>query len=204
MSQSHHTITLALPQENMVRLTTLLQSGIFLSCPTGTTIGVFLDSLPGFDMNYITERIQTIFFDGNAMDDLQRRFTQKKHVLALSAAMPGLAGAIFRKNSLCAALRTQENTHCSSISPETTTLICLKLFNMIAQEKGEKILQRGGLFTGESLKDFFLNRPSLLKSVSALQCDTQETVPAAFLSSLQDNQYYFFRIPQRNETGTNI
>ncbi len=194
MFQTNHTVTLTPPRENLAGLTTLLQSGILLTCPTGTSIGVFLDSLPDFDMNYITDRIQTIFFDGNAMDDLQRRFTKAEHVLALSAAMPGLAGAIFRKNSLCAALRTQGSFTASNISPNKTTTVCLKLFNMIAQEKGEKILQRGGVFTGKSLKDFFLNRPSLLQSATILQLDTLETTPTAFLSHLQEDQRYFFHI----------
>ncbi len=194
MSQTNHTVTLTLPRENMARLTTLLQSGISLTCPTGTSIGVFLDGLPDFNMNYITDRIQTIFFDGNAMDDLQHKFTKAEHVLALSAAMPGLAGAIFRKNSLCAALRTRESHNNSTISKNKSTTVCLKLFNMIAREKGEKILQRGGLFTGKSLKDFFHNRPSLLQSGTTLQLDSQEISPTAFLSSLQKDQCYFFHI----------
>ena len=194
MSQTNHTVTLTPPRENLAGLTTLLQSGILLTCPTGTSIGVFLDSLPDFDMNYITDRIQTIFFDGNAMDDLEHRFTKAEHVLALSAAMPGLAGAIFRKNSLCAALRTQGSHNDPSISPNTTTTVCLKLFNMIAQEKGEKILQRGGLFTGKSLQDFFHNRPSLLQSATTLQFDSLEITPTALLSHLQEDQYYFFHI----------
>lgn len=194
MSRINHTVTLTPPRENLVRLTTLLQSGIALTCPTGTSIGVFLDSLPDFDMSYITDRVQTIFFDGNAMDDLQRRFTKAEHVLALSAAMPGLAGAIFRKNSLCAALRTQGRVTDSNMSPNATTTVCLKLFNIIAQEKGEMILRRGGFFTGKSLQNFFHNRPSLLQSATTLQFDSLEITPTAFLSHLQEDQRYFFHI----------
>lgn len=164
-------IELTVRPNTLPRFTTLLQTGIGLKGVSGEAIGVFLSSLPGFDIDYIADRLQTIFIDGNAVDDLETVLTSPGHVLALSAAMPGLAGAIFRRNSLCSALRSVAS-HAATVSTGATEIyIRLKLFNMIALEKGPAVLHRGGLFSGESLKNFFTERPDLLDDITAMEID---------------------------------
>lgn len=183
-------LKLSVSLEKIELFTTLLQSGIILPCRTGTPIGVFLDNLPGFDLSYISERIQTIFLDGHAVDDLQRPFAKSRHVLALSAAMPGLAGAIFRRNSMCAALRTRPLQTASSSKSEEETEVHLKLFNMIAREKGAGILAAGGYFTGETLHEFFIQRPSLQQSLLSIELDRQHLKADDFLSHLLGSSQY--------------
>ena len=133
MSNNHTTTlsaTLFISPVEIYRFTTLLQSGIKLPVVAGTPLGIFINSLPGFDPNYISENIQTIFLDGNALDNLEHPLTQSEHIVALSAAMPGLAGAIFRRNSLCAALRTQQEKPQVTDQEKNEIIIHLKLFKV--------------------------------------------------------------------------
>ena len=86
--------------------TTLLQTGILVESKPQPTVRAFLGSLPGFTSQYMNERIETIFLNGLPVDDLETIINGSAPILAISAAMPGLAGAIFRKNGFHAPLRT--------------------------------------------------------------------------------------------------
>lgn len=186
----HPSLKITLDINNVSRFTSLLQSGIGLESTTGTSLGVFLTNLPHFDPDYINQRIQTIFFDGNAVDDLEKHFFEPHHVVALSAAMPGLAGAIFRRNSLCAALRTKASvtqTNNSSIKP---CIVTLKLFNNIALEKGAAILENGGIFSGSSLLDFFRQRPSLIMSATSFTLDNTIVPRERVIQQLDEAKTY--------------
>lgn len=197
--------TLVLPLELVISsaavnsFATLLQGGISLPAASGIPVGIFLNTLPGFDEKYITETIQTIFLDGNAIDDLQRPLTQTNHILALSAAMPGLAGAIFRRNSLCAALRTQKDT--SQPAPDQTQkiMVLLKLFNSIALEKGAGLLAKGGIFSGETLHSFFEQRPKLHQDVISLRLDGQSLSPDHLSACIDMDKRYFLGIKQSGQ-----
>lgn len=174
----------------MPRFTTLLQSGIHLKSFAGSSIGEFLTSLPELDVEYLSERVQTIFIDGSAVDDLEKRFTGPTHVLALSAAMPGLAGAIFRRNSLYAALRSVANDQGKSSREEREIDIRLKLFNMIALEKGPALLQHGGVFNGEVLAGFLHRNEILVDQILSIEADGNTVAAANFVGFLQHQEDY--------------
>jgi hypothetical protein len=140
--------------------TTLLQSGIEIKCPANESVARFLNRLPGFTINYISDVVQTIFLNGTAVDDLTVPLYGEEPILALSAAMPGLAGAIFRRNSFHAALRTTpdkktENTESAHIT------VTLKLFNSIASERGPELLKKSVIIKTGHLTNFLAKRPSL-------------------------------------------
>lgn len=194
-----HPIKMSVDEDKKELFTTLLQSGIGLESKAGVALGVFLDSLPDFDMDYLSDRVQTIFLDGNALDDLERKFTRSEHVVALSAAMPGLAGAIFRRNSLCAALRTMEEKGHESISGNRSVRVNLKLFNAIALEKGLQLLQHGGIFSGESLKDFFTLRPSLLQYIKEINFNDKDVIVRNFIEVLNSGDEYLLMINSANK-----
>jgi hypothetical protein len=152
--------------DSIGRYTAIFQPGVTLITSGTVSIGVFLNSLPGFTVDYINSRVQTIFLNGSAVDDLETPLTGVQPVLAISAAMPGLAGAIFRRNSMHAALRSASvQDPVPSEHPETFS-VTLKLFNMIAAEKGPGLLARGVGFTGTQLSDFFTDHPALLTSTT--------------------------------------
>ena len=195
-------ITFTIPGTKIDRFTSLLQSGMRLPAPSGLSLGVFIDSLPGFDIDYISNTVQTIFLDGNAIDDLEHPLTRPDHVLALSAAMPGLAGAIFRRNSLCAALRTRSNTSQPKTEDNHELYILLKLFNSIAQEKGGELLRLGGVFSGETLRSFFQQRPSLLEVIQTLLIDGENLAVNNLLLSLSDQKQYYLKITTTEQRET--
>ncbi|MFN2354040.1 MAG: hypothetical protein ABR512_05905 [Desulfopila sp.] len=181
----------------MPRFTTLLQSGIRLKSFTGSSIGKFLTSLPELDAEYLSERVQTIFIDGSAVDDLEKCFTGPTHVVALSAAMPGLAGAIFRRNSLFAALRSAAENQKKSSEEETEIEIRLKLFNMIALEKGPALLQQGGIFSGEVLAGFVQRNDILIDRILSVEVDGGTAAAAHLTDFLQHQEdYHTTIIPQ--------
>ena len=187
-------LKISLDIENVSRFTSLLQSGIGLESSTGTSLGVFLSNLPNFEPEYISDRVQTIFFDGNAVDDLEKHLSEPNHVVALSAAMPGLAGAIFRRNSLCAALRTNASSTHTDHSSTRPCIVTLKLFNHIALEKGGALLEKGGLFSGSSLIDFFHQRPALLLCIASFTMNNIPVPPERVIQQLDEAKTYHLQL----------
>ncbi len=100
-------LRLTVMADALALFTTVLQSGIELKTRRGVSLAKFLNTFPGFTAEYLADTVQTIFLNGTAVDDLSLQLTGNNPVLALSAAMPGLAGAIFRRNSFHSALRTE-------------------------------------------------------------------------------------------------
>ncbi len=162
-------VSLVIDRDGLAKFTTLLQSGILVDVPQGESIGDFLASLPGFSRDYIVQRVQTIFLDGLPADDLNQQLFGTGAVVAISAAMPGLAGAIFRKNGIHASLRTTADK-VSSESPAASKPITvrLKLFNMIAVEKGGHILGSGCTLAASSLAKFLGYRHTLSSQLKSL------------------------------------
>ncbi len=179
-------ILLLVKEEVPAGFTTLLQSGIFLEIRQGETIGDLLTSLPDFTMEYARQRIQTIFLNGLPADDLDQQLWGKKAVIAISAAMPGLAGAIFRKGGMHASLRTETAGKLSGNVENTQPLqIRLKLFNMIAAERGLAILAHGCVLQSAVVEKFFSYRPPLFAAVNEIVLDGNPADAQELTNSLQ-------------------
>jgi hypothetical protein len=73
---------------------------IRLMVRAGYTVREVLCGHLGVDPNFLERHIQTIFHDGKAVDDLDSEAVKDGSTLALSAAMPGLAGAILRRQGI--------------------------------------------------------------------------------------------------------
>lgn len=168
------------------RYTILFQSGVDIETTGDCSIGDFLDRLPGFTRQFITESVQTIFLNGSAMDNLETPLVGEKPVLALSAAMPGLAGAIFRRNSIHAALRSKGSFAQGGSDRPAKKTVKLKLFNMIATEKGEALLAAGVSFTGSALADFFLEHRTLFDSITQAELNGQPVEPEDLVHRLPE------------------
>jgi hypothetical protein len=159
----------------MEMFTSLLQSGILTPTAPGNSIGVFLENIQGFTTDYITSQVQTIFLDGTATDDMETKFAGENPVLALSAAMPGLAGAIFRKNSLHAALRTTKIARHDACGNSRIT-VTLKLFNTIARDRGPELLRQGVSLKAAGLKSFLDARTTLPSMIMVAELEGK-TIP---------------------------
>jgi hypothetical protein len=166
-TSSPHLAFKIIPQK-IDMFTSMLQAGIKIPTARGNSIGVFLEALPGFTADYITDAIQTIFLNGTATDDLETPLDGNNPVLAISAAMPGLAGAIFRKNSFHAALRTTKTAPVIT-SEQSQVTVTLKLFNSIARDRGTELLHEGVVLDAESISQFLTTRdtlPALIQNIT--------------------------------------
>ena len=163
--------------ESLPLFTTVLQSGIEVMSRKGEMIGHFLSTFEGFTPDYLADTVQTIFLNGTAVDDLTISFNTNTPVLALSAAMQGLAGAIFRKNSFHAALRTETSQSNNTNASDQPIIVTLKLFNSIAVERGPALLHRGVQMTGQSVSTFFAKRESLFPYIRSSEQNNASILP---------------------------
>lgn len=183
------TITIKLSDEGMEKFTTLLQSGIEIETTAGESILSFLEKIPGFTPEYIDNEVQTIFLNGTAMDDVHAPLTESDAVVALSAAMPGLSGAIYRKNSIHSHLRSVHHTADQAEVNHEKIAIYLKLFNSIAKDRGAELLRGGVTMKTGTILTFFQTRPWLLDQVQEIAIeDAQGYAREALVAALEQNE----------------
>ena len=75
----------------------LLNAGFMINVRVGESVRTLLCDRIGLDQSYFDERIQTLFLNSKPVDDPATAVVKDNAILALSAAMPGLVGATFRK-----------------------------------------------------------------------------------------------------------
>ncbi len=155
-------LKLVVRAESLSLFTSILQYGMDVVTQANTPLGKFLVSCPGFSEEYLAEAVQTIFLNGTAVDDLHIPLCGEHPLVALSAAMPGLAGAIFRKGGRHASLRTATITEGPGRKVGQGPLtVTLKLFNAIARDKGELILGLGAVMLSSVVVSFLEKREEL-------------------------------------------
>lgn len=131
----------------------LLQKGIHLHAQVGTSIRHLLCGQCKISGDYLASMVQTIFLDGKVVDDVNTATVRGGSTVALSAAMPGLAGATLRTGGLLAAFR-DGITHHEDVAPADghgTGLVKLKLFNLLIAELGPGLLAAGVWVTREEV-----------------------------------------------------
>lgn len=146
--------------DQLPRFIPLLISGFMVKVRVGCTIREMLREKLGLTQEYIEDRIQTIFLDGKPIDDIDSAILENGSTLALSAAVPGLAGTIFRKGGYLASLRSlltdaKEKKH----DIDRERFIALRLFNLLIRDLGLELLQQGIWIEGEELKEFLKSLP---------------------------------------------
>ena len=108
----------------------------------------------GLPTEYVDQRIQTVFINGSPVDDLDTAVVKPEDAIAMSAAMPGLLGAMLRKGGYYAALR-KEITHRSecAASGSGDGFVTIKFFNLTVREVGPLVLEYGIWLKPEELQD---------------------------------------------------
>jgi hypothetical protein len=144
------------------RFSEILQKGFAFNTLVGIHIKTFLCDFMALDPQYIQERISTIFLDGKAVDNIEEAIIREGSTLALSSAMPGLAGATLRRDGLYASLRDsitykEEAGNCRV----KEGIIILKLFNLLIDDIGPVFLQKGIVVKSQELQDFFIKQPDI-------------------------------------------
>ena len=158
------TVQISVQSKWLAMFSTLLAQGFFVTVETGVSLQNVLCDQLGIDRDYLNDRIKTIFLDGQAVDDVARTVVESCAVVAISAAMPGLVGAMMRKGGLYAGLR-------SGISYQATDargvvepgVIQLKLFNLVAKELGPHFLAQGIQLDSHVWQSFMSGRPEDFK-----------------------------------------
>ncbi len=159
IAYSAEPLTVMMPKEKVAAFSSLLQHGILYAVDKPVDICSFLLALPGFSADYLAKNVQTVFINGSAADSLDR-FLGSGGTVALSAAMPGLAGAIFRRQGPHGSLRsrTEGKADCGNTGPG---FITLKLFNSIATERVLELMTQGILIDSQAFLDFAGRREQL-------------------------------------------
>ena len=138
----------------------LLGKGFQIRAQMGCSIRDFLCRQLGLSSEYLEERIQTVFLNGKAVDDLDTASINPDAVLALSGAMPGLAGATLRRGGPLSKMRGEiSHVNESVCRPGGEGRVTLKLFNLALKDLGPMFLRKGIWIEGRDLHHF-LKQPS--------------------------------------------
>ena len=124
----------------------LLTYGFRFQARAGVSVSEFLVNALPIDPGYLAEQVQTIFKDGNPVDFPDQTEIRQSCTLSLSAAMPGVFGAAFRKDGHFGPLRRQGMPSCCQApagQQQDTLCVTVKCFNAVAAAIGDHLLHQG-------------------------------------------------------------
>ena len=154
------TLNITVEEDQVSAFFPLLALGFTVKSKVGVSVQELLCRQLGLSADYLDNRLQTIFLDGKAVDNVKTAVIRQDSALALSAAMPGLAGVTLRRGGAYATMR-QKITHKKKAKNEIVQdgSIVLKLFNLVARDIGPMFLIQGIWISGKNLQDFFRKAP---------------------------------------------
>ena len=161
---SHRSIELHLAPPLLSIFFPLLMAGVEVGVETGCSVKALLTEQFGISADYLSSRITTIFLNSKAVDNTATALIHDGAILALSGAMPGLVGATMRSGGYYAAMRGAMTYR--EEGEETGTRagrIRLKLFNLLLEELGPRVLRRGILLSAERLQEFLTAQPDTFR-----------------------------------------
>ncbi len=160
----------------------LLQQGLRIETLVGGSVQDFLVRQLGLNPKVIDEKIQTIFFNGKAVDDPGRAFLTDGASLALSGALPGLVGATMRRGGFYASLRNPITFQGGpGFQGPQKGKIVLKLFNILLQDLGPRILENGFMIEESKLLDFLRRNESDLADECQIRDGNGIEIPYRYL-----------------------
>jgi hypothetical protein len=164
LMQVDRSLEVQLPTELLRIFSPLLQSGIGIEIELGCSIQQLLTEQLGIASEYVSGRITTIFLNSKAVDKAGTAMIHDGAVLALSGAMPGLVGATMRSGGYYAAMRGAMTYHDDREIPVGQRgVITIKLFNLLLEELGPRLLLRGFLLRADRWREFLAQQPERLR-----------------------------------------
>jgi len=150
-------VVLRVPARSLWRFHALLRRGFRVETALPCPLQDLLCDRLAIPSAYVTERIQTVFLDGRAVDDVAAAEVADGAVVALSAAMPGLVGATLRKGGTLTNLRSHLSYRKTGDQEraERVGRVTVKLFNLVCDELAPEVLGRGVLFPAGVFQNFF-------------------------------------------------
>lgn len=162
-------IYMIVTSELLSRFFKLLEQGFIVKTQASCSIKDLLCKQLQIEEEYLDKRIQTLFLNGKAVDNPETAYIQDNATLALSAAMPGLVGATFRKGGTYAAMRnTISYGAATSSKGEGEARAKLKLFNMVLKELGPIFLANGVWISSEKFNEFLDRYVNEIKAACSL------------------------------------
>lgn len=185
-----HAVSLVLERGKFPLLHPLLRRGFWIRASAGASLRDVLIRDLGLSEEAVRDRIQTVFLDGEVVDDLDAVFPEAGSNLALSAAMPGLLGASFRKGGAFAGLRGSITSKGGSPdSGRETGEVRIKLYNMLTGEWGDMLLERGIMAEAVEIGALMQERfPELGRALAKARVDGSEFTPAELVEWLGSRQ----------------
>jgi hypothetical protein len=178
------------------KLVGLLNAGFMVNIRIGESVKTLVCERLGIDEAYFDERVQTLFLDSKPVDDPATAVVKNGSILALSAAMPGLVGAVFRKGGRYSWMRgsityPDEN----DVTAGKTGWVTVKLFNLILKELGPFFLEAGVWLKGETIQAFFVDRfSSLASDIQSVILNDREIAPQALLEIEGEEKPVYIKI----------
>ena len=162
-------LTITIAGELLPLFSGLLTRGFVVEARVGCSIEELLCGQFGVAKQYLEERVQSLFLDGNAMDDVHAPVIRDGSVLSLSAALPGLAGAVLRKGGYYAAMRGRIAQAGGAVTGDEggAGRVEIRLFNFTARELGPLFLKRGILVRTDDLMAVLADAAERLRKVGA-------------------------------------
>ncbi len=131
-----------------------LQRGVRIRITEGSSIDGLLKDEMGLSPEYIEKRIGTVMLDGRPVDDKVSTVLNEGSRVALSAAMPGLAGAMLRSGGVYSSLRHGITyQYEKGVSSNDQCIIDIVVFNNLIEELAPAILQTGIWMTPHELAE---------------------------------------------------
>lgn len=135
---------LSIPAHGMAIFSPVLQEGIKIQANMGCSVKQFLSTTFHISPEYIEAHLPTIMLNGKAVDDLDIATLEENAILALSSAMPGLAGASLRRQGYLSSMRSGITYRGKKKSEKLHRgTIVIKFFNAVIRELGLKLLYQG-------------------------------------------------------------
>ena len=153
-------VSLTVTPDVLERFCLLTGGGFRIRTRLGGSIRDTLCLQWGVDSAYLDDRIQTIFLNGQVVDDPDAALLTAGSTLALSAAMPGIAGAMLRKKSRYAPMRSRLSYAGPNVRPDGNAEgdVVVKLFNLLQRELGPQFLRQGIRIPGRALRRLLAGR----------------------------------------------
>jgi len=192
-------VQMTLKEDSRLRflLNGVFRQGVRVEILAGSSIRqVVVDHL-GIAEDYLENRVQTLFLNGKPVDDVDAMKVSDGSTLALSAAMPGLAGATLRKGGKYAAFRQQISFGSDSPVPVLRKgRMILKLFNQVTEEQGPAVLTKGIGISGGDLLDVIRKAQdqSLLQEILKLEVNGKIIAPEMLAPEIATEAAVFLSI----------
>ena len=191
-----HQLSIVIGEDQLAAFYPLLHQGFRVDVVVGQSIQKMLCHQLNINADYLEERIKTIFLDGKPVDDVHTAIIRDGATLSLSAAMPGLVGATFRKGGPLASFRSSiTHQKGDETADQRQGHVTLKLFNLLVKELGPTFLERGILIRKDDWEDVVNHQSEKFwTKCKRIRINGQDTTPQELVSLTFPDQPRFVRI----------